>query len=322
MEWICYLLAKGLVERGHEVTLVGAKGSRAPEGSTLLETVDVSPNVLAEDEAYKLYKDKLKEFDIVHDHSWRKNAYLAKAEDDNLKLISTTHSQCPYRIPPPVKFPNMCGVSKAHAQYMSSALKVPVRSVYNGVDLSLYPFHAEKGNRYLSVNRIMPEKGIHLFVDLMRRQRVKGDIVGEDVKLIPDHTYVTRVQRLCDGLLVRYFGAVSNEQKLKFLQESKALICLPTPPYVEVFGLSAVEALACGTPVITLRNGGLAEIVENGKSGFVCNSVEDIELALQNDWVTQIKPEDCRLRAEQFTYQKMSEAYEKLYMEILNNLEW
>jgi len=313
------LLGKGLAGLGQEPTIIAAKGSRAPEGCGLIETVDVGKS---EEEAYKIYKEKLAEFDIIHTHSWQKWEYLAKAENSKLKIISTTHSQCPYQRAPPVQYANFCAVSDAHAQYMSNKLGIPIRFVHNGIDLSLYPFQAEKGDRYLSLNRIMAEKGIHIFVDLMRRLRVQGDIVGEDRHLISDLTYPTRIQNACDGLLCRYWGRISNEQKLKLLQNAKALICLPLEPYIEVFGLSALEALAVGTPVITLRSGGLAEIVEDGISGIICDTTEQIEQVIKEDKVRDLNPADCSKRAEQFTYKIMAEKYLSLYTDITNGMEW
>lgn len=320
-EWVAYLLAKGLAELGQEVTLIAARGSKAPEGVRLVEVADVG-GLEKEKEAYDLYKDHLKEFEIIHDHSWHKWSYIAKAEDDRLKVISTTHGPNPYSSSPPVKFPNMCAVSNAHALFMSGTLGVPVRFVHNGIDLDMYPFCAEKGECYLSLNRIMIQKGIHVFVDLMRRLRVKGDVVGEDTKLIPDPSYVVRIQNLCDGFFVRYFGAVSNEQKLKLLQKAKATICLPLPPYMEVFGLAALESLAVGTPVIALRSGGLLEIVENGKSGFICDDVTSIETIIRENQAESIKPEDCRKRAEKFTYATMSKRCLGLYSDVIAGKEW
>jgi len=320
LESIVYLLGKGLVELAQEPVIIAAKGSHAPEGCSLIETVDVGRS---EEEAYKIYKDKLAEFDIIHTHSWLKFEYLAKAENNSLKVISTTHSPCPYGRAPPIQYPNFCAVSNTHAQYISNKLGIHVRFVYNGIDLTDYPFQTEKGERYLTVNRIMAEKGIHVFVDLMRRLRVKGDIIGEDRHLITDLTYPTRIQNACDGLLCRYWGRVSNEQKLKMLQNAKALICLPQWPYIEVFGLSAVEALACGTPIITLRSGGLAEIVEDGISGFICDTTEQIEQIIKEDKVRDLNPQDCRKRAEQFTYKTMAEKYLKLYTDIVSfGKEW
>jgi len=320
LEWISYLRARGLAELGEEVTLIAAKGSHAPEGVTLLETVDVGK---PEEEAYKTYKDKLKEFDVIIDDSWQKWSYLSKVEDNKIKIMGVTHSQCPYKRAPPVKFPNFVAVSNAHAQYMCNKLGIPIRFVHNGIDLSLYPFQAEKSNYYLSLNRIMAEKGIHNFVDIIRRTRSKGRVAGEDKRLITDLSYPTRIQQACDGLLAQYWGAVSNEQKLKLLQNAKGLVALPLAPYLEVFGLSLVEAGCCGTPVIGLRNGAFPEIIKHGETGFVCETLNEVERVIKENQVEEIDPKACRQWIEEnFTYQKMSQQYLKLCVDVIEGNCW
>jgi len=320
LEWICYLRARGLAELGEEVTLIATKGSQAPEGVNLLATVDVGRS---EEEAFKTYKDRLKEFDVIIDDSWQKWSYMAKVENDKIKIIGVTHSQCPYSRPPPVRYPNFVAVSNAHAQYMSNKLGIPVRFVYNGLDIKKYPFKAEKGNYYLSLNRIMAEKGIHNFVDIMRRIRVKGRIAGEDRRLITDLSYPTRIQEACDGLLVQYWGAVSNEQKLKLLQDAKGLIALPLSPYLEVFGLSLIEAGCCGTPVIGLRNGALPEIIKDGETGFVCDTLDEVEHVIKENRVEKVDPKACRQWIEDnFTYQKMAQKYLKLCIDVVEGNCW
>lgn len=315
LEQMVYLLAKGLVELNQEVALIATKGSKVPKGCELIETV---PEGGSEEEAYKLYKDRLREFEICHTHSWQKFPYMYKMEHPEYKVISTTHSQCPYRSPPPLKFPNMCAVSHAHAMYMASRLKVAVRGVQNGIDLEMFPFQEEKTDRLLFLNRVMAEKGPHLFVDLCRRLRVKGDLCGEDRKLIPDPSYVLRVQRLADGYFCRYWGAISNERKIKFLRNAKAVIGLPVTPYFEVWGLWATEAMACGTPVVTLKSGGLVEQIENGVSGFLCDSMNQMDKIIKGNLLEKISPKDCREQAEGFSYQRMSGEYLKLYQEIVD----
>jgi glycosyltransferase involved in cell wall biosynthesis len=206
---------------------------------------------------------------------------------------------------------------------MSARLGVPVRYVHNPIDLNLYPFQAEKGNRYLSLNRIMKEKMIHEFIALIKRTRSYGDVVGLDVGgLITDISYVERVREDCDGYLVRYFGLVNHERKVKLLQNAKATICLAAPPstgWMEVFGLAALESAAVGTPVIAMRSGGLPEIVEDGKTGCVCDTLESVEKAIREDAVSSIKPEDCRKKAEEFSYKIIAGKYLGLYEEIVNN---
>lgn len=316
LEAVSYLRALGLAQLGQEVTLVAAKGSFAPEGVRLVETVSVGGS---EEEAFKVYKDHLKEFDYIIDDSWQKWTYTEKEKDEKLKIMGVVHSPCPYRSPPNVRFPCFIGVSEAHAKYLGSRLQIPVRHAYNGVSLEMYPFQKIKSNRYLSLSRIMAEKGIHNFIDVVRRARAFGDVVGEDRNLIPDPTYVERVRNLCDGYHVRFWGRVSHEDKVKFLQNAKATIVLYNMPYIEVFGLMVVESLACGTPVITLKGiGGPEEIVENGKQGFICETPDDIVEIIKADKVSEIDPLTCSERASKFSYNEMA----KRYLELASGDEW
>lgn len=245
-------------------------------------------------------------------------------EDENLKIIGVVHAPRPYHSAPPVKYPCLVAVSHAHSLYLSNSLAVPVKAVQNGIDIEMFPFQKEKGDRYLSLQRCLPEKGIHEFIELIKRTRSKGDVAGQDTgPLIPNVGYVERCRDAADGFFVRFFGSISHERKVKLLQNAKALVCLPLTPYLEVWSLSCTEALACGTGVIALKNGGLVEQIENGKSGFLCENLSEVEQLIKEDAVASIKPEDCRARSELFTYQKMSARYLELCEQVVNqNLEW
>jgi len=309
-----------LAELGQDVALVAAKGSKAPEGVTLIETVPVGGS---EEEAWNMYKDAVKAADVTIDDSWSKWSYTAKMENEGLKIMGVVHSPCPYRTSPPVRFPCFVACSNAHARYLSDRLRIPVRHVLHGLDLSMYPFQKEKSNRYLSLNRCMPEKSIHNFIDIIRRARAFGDVVGNDTRLVPDQQYVQRVRNLCNGMNLRYWGEVDNQRKLKFLQNAKATIVLNSPNWLEVYGLMCLESLAVGSPVITLKGIGGPEEIVDSKSGFVAKDTDEIVELIKSDAVSTIKPEDCRKRAEEFQYQKMARGYLSLAEEIvLNKIEW
>jgi glycosyltransferase involved in cell wall biosynthesis len=324
-------LSIGLTKLGHEVTVVTTKHNTLPKEVNVIECCEPSPSN-PEKEAYEIYKPKLKEFDIIHDHSWMKFTYLHKIhEDENLKLISTIHAPNPYRTPPPVKYPCFCGVSNNHSLYLSGQLGVPVRTCYNGLQVEKFNLaSAEKGNRYLHLNRIQRIKGAMQFVDLMLKTRSYGDVAGDDSALaghsLEEQNYIETVRDRCDGAFVRYWGRISQERKIELLRKCKALICLPIPPYREVFGLSAVETLAFGKPVIVLNaegsGCGLTEIVEHGKTGFICSNLEEVEKIIREDAVSSIKPEDCRRRAEQFDYMVMAKTHESLYKAVIEGQEW
>lgn len=256
------------------------------------------------------------------DHSWAKFSYLYRAEHGGPPVIGVLHSQYTWSRPPPVRYPNLVGLSNAHAKYISLRSGCACRVAHNGIDLSQYPFKAEKGDRYLFLNRIMREKGPHEFVSLMRRLRLSGDVVGED-QFILDPSFAAHIRSECDGYMLRYFGTVPHELKVRFLQNAKALVALPLEPYIESFGLYVPEANACGTPVFAIKNGGLNDTIKDGVNGFLFDSVEDLGNALKENWAERIKPEDCRRHVEEnFTIKRMSERYRGLCKGVISGSEW
>ena len=326
LELVTYLLSKGLYDLGEDVTLIAPKGSKS-DGFKLIETVEPVGRVHAdwlapEAQAYQSYKPVLKDMDVVIDHSWGKWSYLAKTEDDSIKVMGVLHSQYTWSRPPPVKYPNLVGLSTAHAKYISAKSGCACRVAHNGIRLEDYPFKAEKGSRYLFLNRIMMEKGPQEFVSLMRRLRLPGDVVGED-QFISDPGFATRIRNECDGYALRYFGSVPHELKVRFFQNAKALIALPLEPYIESFGLYVPEANACGTPVFGLRNGGLLDTIKDGVNGFLFDSVEELGQALKDGRADEIKPENCRRHVEEnFTVERMARRYQELCKSVISGDEW
>ena len=273
-----------------------------------------------EREAFEKYKNRLIEFDIIHDHSWTKPSYLAKIDNPKLNVISTLHGMLgpgsPYGSPPPVDKPCFVGISKDHAQSIASFLGIASRFCYNGIDLDKYRFKQEKSDRYLFLARINPYKAPHVFIDLMKQANKQGDIVGDDI-LVEDPNYVEKVLMMCNDLQgqIKYWGGATRDRAMEFFQNAKAYIAPLLPPWREPFNLCVIESMACGTPVIGTANGALPELIEHGKSGFVCQTIFDMLQYLNK--VNEIRPEECRQRAEQFSRKRMVDTYLELYNEVI-----
>jgi glycosyltransferase involved in cell wall biosynthesis len=289
--------AQGLTELGHQVTLVATKDSKAPKGVELIRTVEgwerLNPAQqkqyadkdglqrefngmkwfaklnngwrAQEQEAFDFYKDRLKEFDVVGDHSWSKWSYTT----DKQEIVGHCHSMKSYNTPPR-KQSMLAGVSRGHSRFLTAQMHVPVQAVWNPVNLDDYQLVSAKTDRVLSLNRIMPQKGIHVFVSAMDEIGAKADVAGDDFKLVPDQGYVQKVKQACaKSANVVYHGLVDDRKRKKLLEDAKCLVCLTDMGYQEVFGLSCVEALASGTPVVAADTWGFADIIENGKNGFI-----------------------------------------------------
>ncbi len=323
LEKIVWNLCKGLAAKGIFVELAAPYGSSTPpNGHTTLTCPPSMSN--PEQVAYQVVKtsnDWLDQFDIIHDNSWQKWQYLHKSENpkSKYKLCSTLHGMNPYGQKPPVKNMNLICISSFHSMQTSGALGVPTRFVYNGIDLDQYQFQKDKGEHFLFLSRINKYKGVHVAIDTCKRLGLPLDVVGEDV-FVEDQGYVLDIINSCDGKLIKYWGRVPNEKKKELLMNAKALIIPLLPPWQEPFGMMAVEALACGTPVITMLNGAMPEIIQTGVNGFICNDIPALDIAISR--LNEIDPQKCYESSKRFGIEQMTEGYLSLYKEILEGREW
>lgn len=325
----------GLSELGHEVTIVGAKGSTC-SGAKVVETVKpwnaLSPEeqkVYAkadkvwngwrahEEEAFNQYKHLLGDFDIIGDHSWSKWSYSTNHE----KIIGTCHSIKSYNSKPPRSSPLFTGVSNGHARFISRDLHIPCRVLWNPVNMDEMPFQKEKGERILSLNRIMPQKGIHHFLTLADQSKLKADVAGDDSQLVGDQMYVQWMKQRCaQSAYIMYHGLVTDAKRIELLKNAKCLLAFKDMGYEEVFGLSLVEALACGTPVISTHSWGPDDIIQDGKNGFLCNTMDEVTKAIAK--ISEIKPEDCRESVKRFSRKERSMVYAKMMERVRDGSRW
>ena len=320
LEGVVFDLGVELLKLGHIVSVVCPTGSSVP-GAEMIMPCD--PNLSnPEGVAYEAYKERLDEMDICHDHSWACFPYLWKMQQNpDLKIIHTVHAMCPYGSPPPVEHPNFVGLSKHHAQLISSRLGIRIDYCYNGVDLDNYTLCEKKEDYLLFVGRISVYKGPHEFIALCRRLGIKGIVVGEDI-LVEDQKYVRQVMDACDGRNVIYYGRVprGSDLMVELMQHARAVVMPLLPDYWEGFGLYMVEAMACGTPCVVTDRGAPSEIIANGKSGFVVPTVFELDQAVKN--LDGITPQACRKQAEKFSRRAMAEAYLVKYRQILDGNGW
>lgn len=271
--------------------------------------------------AYEKYKDILEGFDVIGDHSWSKQSYQSKNE----KIVGTCHSVAPYQKPPPREFANFLGVSHGHSRNLSKVLKVPVRTCFNPVDIEQFPLETIKTDRILSLNRIMPQKGIHHFLKMIDDLKLKADIAGDDSTLVPDQGYVNQVKQKCaQSAFITYHGLVDDKKRIQLLKDAKILVCFKDAGFEEIFGLVLVEALACGTPVVSINTWGANDIIENGKNGFVCDNPEAMATAVKKiaEGTVKLDPNECRKSAERFSRENCSKTYESLLQSVVKGSRW
>jgi len=185
-------------------------------------------------------------------------------------------------------------------------------TVYNGIDLSLYPLQEHGGDDLVFLGRIHPDKGVHLAIEVARLTGMRLIIAG----IVQDENYFReQVKPHLDGQNILYVGPVSVAGKNELFARARVLLHLNTIP--ERFGLVLVEANAAGVPVIAMDLGSCREVIEDSQTGFLVNNVTEAAGAVGR--ISEIDRRACRSRVrEHFSIDTMVEGYERVYSTIFD----
>jgi len=301
-------LAAALTELGHEVTVYAAKGSKPIHDYEVVECIEPLGNFgkdyakvnwyALEKQMYYSCMEQLKDFEVVHGHNWFGfEAMLRK------HVFHTHHGGISWQSYPT----NMTfiAISKFMQDYSNKYFRSnSAEFAYNGIDLGSYPYESQKGDRLVFVGRFVDYKGPHVAIEVAKAAGLGLDLVGGP----HDPTYFEQLRRLADGGDIEFHIDAGHEKKVELLQNAKALL-MPSR-FNEPFGLTAVESLSCGTPVIAFNDGALQEIL-TPDAGILCSTGADMLKAL--DSVERIKPAECHERAMLFSRENMARKYLEIY---------
>jgi glycosyltransferase involved in cell wall biosynthesis len=209
-------------------------------------------------------------------------------------------------------------VSEAQRQsYLPALNDAPV--VENGVALPPFRQGTHRGNFALVLGRVCPEKNAHAALEAGTLSGTSV-FIGGHVFPYPEHRqyFHEEIEPLLNGSAAgiqhRFLGLLTPVRRQEILAQAKCLLHPTLAP--ETSSLVAMEAMAAGTPVIAYRSGALPEIVEDGVTGFLVNSVEEMAAAIRK--VDAIDPEACRATAERrFSKERMVQDYFRLYRSLL-----
>jgi glycosyltransferase involved in cell wall biosynthesis len=301
-------IAEGLVARGWDVTLfaTGDSVTRAHLHAVVErgyeEDSTIDPKVaeyLHISEAF----EHAGEFDLIHSHY----DFMALAYTRLVKtpVLTTIHGFSSSRIMPMYqKYRDGYFVS------ISDSDRAPglnyLATVYNGIDLSLYPLRPSTGDDLVFLGRIHPDKGVHLAIAVARMSGSALVIAG----IIQDQKYFREQVEPHLDKTIRYVGPVDVSGKNDLFARARALLHLNTIP--ERFGLVLAEANAAGVPVIAMDLGSCREVIDDGRTGFLVNNVHEAVRALQK--IHDIDPAVCRERVQKhFSIETMVAGYEQVY---------
>ena len=314
-ESVVSLLTEGLVERGIEVTLFATKDSE-----TKARLVGVCPQGYEEDKELipKVWEclhisevfERGDEFDIIHNNF----DYLPLTYSKMTKtpVLTTIHGfSSPKILPVYKKYNKNCYYASISEADRSHELEY-IATVHHGIDLNQFTFREKIGKYLLFFGRIHNDKGAREAIEISLKSGMRLKMAG----IIQDEKYYEQeIKPHLNSNKIDYIGSVGPEQRNKLLGEAYAL--LHPINFNEPFGLSVVEAMACGTPVIAFKRGSMAEVIHNTKTGFLVKSIEEAVNVL--DYIKDINRLNCRKWVEEkFSVDRMVDDYINVYEKILS----
>jgi glycosyltransferase involved in cell wall biosynthesis len=319
-ERIVSYLTEELVALGHDVTLFASGDS-----ITAANLVSCVPKALRLDASvrdpipyYMLMLDRVRQqaddFDILHFHIDQFQFPLFRQIAS--RTVTTLHGRqdLPDLLPLYAGFTDMPLVSISNAQRLAVPNANFAATIYHGLPANLHRPNLERREGYLAfLGRISPEKRPDRAIAIARASGIPLKIAAK-VDRADDVYFHTHIEPLLEGAGVEFIGEINDRQKTQFLGEAQALLFPVDWP--EPFGLSMIEAMACGTPVLAFRCGSVPEIVEDGVTGAIVDTMEEALAVLPR--VIALDRKKVRERFEQrFTGVRMAKDYVAVYHSLL-----
>ena len=314
-EQIAFNVADGMRRRGLDVTLFATGNSRFDGKLASVVPVGLNEDPALNGEVFsalhigELFR-RASEFDLIHNNfDWKPLTYALAT--DAPPLVTTVHG---------FSSPQILAAYYACAQRsffcsISDADRDPgleyLGTTYNGIDPNEFTFRERPGDYLCFLGRFHPEKGTHLAIEIAKRAGVRLKMAA-----IPqDEAYFReQIAPHIDGDRVQFLGAVERGARDELLGNALALVHMTTRP--ERFGLNTIEAMACGTPVLAARMGSMPEIVVDGVTGFLCDSVDDAVARVPQ--LASLDRHACREHVERdFSVERMVDRYVDAYSRAL-----
>jgi UDP-glucose:tetrahydrobiopterin glucosyltransferase len=327
-------IALALAQRGHQLTVAAPAGSALPGRDSHLNLVQISGALQLSAQSQGRDSRITLPGDAVLANMWE---YARSAQPHHDLLLNFAYDWLPFYLTPFFETPighlvSMGSLTDAmdaaiqtvadmaprtlgvhsQAQADTFAWASQARVLKNGFDLSLYDFCATPQDALAWVGRIAPEKGLEDAVAAVAQTGTALKIWG----VVQDPEYWAQIQQRYPNAPISYEGFLPTDALQRALGQTRGLIM--TPHWVEAFGNVAIEALACGVPVIAYDRGGPAEIVVSGQTGWLVPQGDVAGLATAIGKLDQIDRAACRQRAEaEYSLEAMADRLEAWFSDIL-----
>jgi glycosyltransferase involved in cell wall biosynthesis len=322
-ERIVSYLTEELVALGHDVTLFASGDSMTAARlvACVPRALRLEAHVRDPIPYYMLMLDRVREaaddFDVLHFHIDQFHFPLFRPIAN--RTVTTLHGRqdLPDLMPLYLGFNDMPLVSISHSQRRPVPKANFAATVHHGLPAYLHhPTFHPQGGYVAFLGRISPEKRPDRAIAIARALGIPLKIAAK-VDRADEVYFRSQIEPLLDGPGVEYIGEINEHQKTEFLGEALALLFPVDWP--EPFGLSMIEAMACGTPVLAFRCGSVPEIIDEGVTGMIVDTLEDAIAALPH--VIALDRHKVRRRFdERFTATRMAKEYVSVYRSVLDSV--
>ncbi len=312
-ERVVSLITEGLVKEKIDVTLYATGDSITSAKlrsicKTPYEESDIDPKVW---ECLHISEimEQADEFDIIHNNY----DFLPLTYSRLIKtpMVTTIHGFSSPRILNVYRKYN----NTTHYVSISDTDRSPeldyIRTIYHGIDIDNFTLNEDVGDYLLYFSRIHPDKGTWEAIKVAKKAKMKLIIAG----IVQDKAYYEEYVKPYLNNNITYIGSISPRERDSVLSNAFAL--LHPVNFNEPFGLSVIESMACGTPVLAFGRGSMPEIIQDGRNGFIVSDIEEMVMKLKD--VESLSRKLCRKTVEKkFSQERMVKEYIEVYKEILN----
>jgi len=318
-ERVVSTLTEELVCQGHDVTLFASGDSvtRARlwpgcEKALRLSGAPASAGLAQHSLMVERVAQQAYRFDIVHFHLDFLPFSVIRSE--GFPAVTTLHGRLdiPDQLPLFHEFDDMHLVSISDAQRFAMPWANWIATVHHGLPAENYTPCKQKSEYLAFLGRISPEKRVDRAVEIAKRAGMRLHVAAKVDDA--DRAYYETVRGCLEKPHVRFLREIGDAEKCKFLSKAAALLFPIDWP--EPFGLVMIEALACGTPVIAFRGGSVEEIIEDGVTGFIVDSIEEAVQGVER--ISSLDRQQCRaVFEERFSARRMCDDYVRVYERVI-----